>query len=65
MCNADTGVITFEWVQEIGDPYPNFNTRHKCRNYNKLVDWYENHKVHLKKADMTRLEDTVDLPKKP
>ena len=26
---------------------------------NKLVDWYKNHKVYLKKADMPWLEDTV------
>jgi Mycotoxin biosynthesis protein UstYa len=65
MCDADTGVITYEWVEGFSDPYPNFNTRHTCRNYDKLVDWYYDHQVHAKKDGVTRLEDTVDLPVEP
>ncbi|KAG2353077.1 hypothetical protein BDR07DRAFT_1434846 [Suillus spraguei] len=33
MCNADVTLLTWDWVQGHNIPYPNFNTRHQCRNY--------------------------------
>ncbi|KAG2360400.1 hypothetical protein BDR07DRAFT_1289649 [Suillus spraguei] len=36
MCNADVTLLTWDWVQGHNIPYPNFNTRHQCRNYKKL-----------------------------
>ncbi|KAG1718418.1 uncharacterized protein EDB91DRAFT_1297460, partial [Suillus paluster] len=32
MCNADVTMITWDWVEGHKSPYPNFNTRHQCRN---------------------------------
>lgn len=38
-CNADVGVIPYAWVEGRDRPYPNFNTRHQCRNADSVVDW--------------------------
>ncbi|KAG1856641.1 hypothetical protein DFJ58DRAFT_784249 [Suillus subalutaceus] len=62
MCNADVTMITWDWVQEHKIPYPNFNTRHQCRNYEKILDWAVKHAVHIPESAVTRLEDTVDIP---
>ncbi|KAG2028572.1 hypothetical protein BDR03DRAFT_822552, partial [Suillus americanus] len=40
ICDADVTMITWDWVQGRDIPYPpNFNTRHQCRNYEKILDW--------------------------
>ncbi|KAG1883827.1 hypothetical protein F4604DRAFT_1516758, partial [Suillus subluteus] len=46
MCNADVKMITWDWVQGLDTPYPNFNTRHQCRNFEKILDWAV-HAVHI------------------
>jgi len=61
MCNADVTMITWDWVQGHTIPYPNFNTRHQCRNYEKILDWAAEHAVHIDKSEVTRFEDTVDI----
>ncbi|KAG0698833.1 hypothetical protein DFH29DRAFT_1002457 [Suillus ampliporus] len=62
MCNAEVMIITWDWVERHKTPYPNFNTRHQCRNYEKILEWAGKHAVHIDKSDVTRLEDTVELP---
>ncbi|KAG2148153.1 uncharacterized protein EDB93DRAFT_1250211 [Suillus bovinus] len=62
MCNADVTVITWDWVRGQKYPLPNFNTRHQCRNYEKILDWAVEHAVHIPKEAMTRFEDTIDIP---
>jgi hypothetical protein len=39
MCDADTGIVTLNWVRGRRTPYPNFNVRHKCRDFAKLLEW--------------------------
>ncbi|KAG1740969.1 hypothetical protein EDB19DRAFT_1707111, partial [Suillus lakei] len=63
MCNADVTMITWNWVQGHTDPYPNFNTRHQCRNIEKILDWNIEHAMHVDKSEVTRSEDTVDIPR--
>ncbi|KAG2365835.1 hypothetical protein BDR07DRAFT_1397842 [Suillus spraguei] len=62
MCNADVTLLTWDWVEGHEIPYPNFNTRHQCRNYEKLLDWSNKNAVHIPKTAVTRTKDTVDLP---
>ncbi|KAH7919151.1 hypothetical protein BV22DRAFT_876521 [Leucogyrophana mollusca] len=62
MCNADVTMITWDWVKGRTSPYPNFNTRHQCRNFEKILDWATTHAVHIPKSEVTPLEDTVELP---
>ncbi|KAG2129547.1 uncharacterized protein EDB93DRAFT_1332252 [Suillus bovinus] len=62
MCNADVTTITWYWVEGHKIPYPNFNTRHQCRDYEKILDWAVEHAVHVPEEVVTRFEDTVDIP---
>jgi Mycotoxin biosynthesis protein UstYa len=45
MCNFDTGLITFRWVEGLDIPYPDFNTEHKCTNYDAIRDWSTTHEA--------------------
>lgn len=65
MCIADAGVLTSEWVHGFSDPYPDFNTLHKCRNFEKVLSWIDDHGVDIPQERITRLEDTIDLPEDP
>lgn len=62
MCNADLKMITWDWVEGLHDAYPNFNTRHQCRDYEKILDWAVKHAVHIDKSEVTRSKDTIDMP---
>ncbi|RAH55362.1 hypothetical protein BO85DRAFT_479814 [Aspergillus piperis CBS 112811] len=33
MCNDDLSLVTYNWVQGLEIPYPNFNTYHTCKNW--------------------------------
>ena len=40
MCNVDTGVLGQVWVNpEKPTAFPDFNTRHLCKNYNAVREW--------------------------
>ncbi|KDR67289.1 hypothetical protein GALMADRAFT_34048, partial [Galerina marginata CBS 339.88] len=39
MCTANNGMITYEWVRGFSSHYPDFNTRHRCRNFQKIIAW--------------------------
>ena len=38
MCTADTGLITFRWIEGKKGPEPDFNTEHQCRNIEATMD---------------------------
>ena len=42
MCNVDTGVLGQRWVDP-EEPYgfPDFQTTHKCKNYDAIREWAE------------------------
>lgn len=43
MCNVDTGILGQVWVaSENSDKpiaFPDFNTKHVCKNYDHVKDW--------------------------
>ncbi|KAL2889554.1 hypothetical protein HOO65_020096 [Ceratocystis lukuohia] len=40
MCNVDTGVLGQVWYnQSHPKPFPDFNTQHKCKNFDDIRDW--------------------------
>ncbi|KDR68280.1 hypothetical protein GALMADRAFT_78890, partial [Galerina marginata CBS 339.88] len=65
MCSADVGMITFEWVRGFNSPYPDFNTRHQCRNFEKILSWASDNAVHVRQGHISRFGDEVDLPEGP
>ncbi|KAM5343145.1 hypothetical protein ACJ41O_014111 [Fusarium nematophilum] len=62
MCNVDTGVLGQVWVNP-EDPiaFPDFNTRHVCKNYEDVREWAE--KLQAPPADEIP-GDYLMLPKK-
>ncbi|KAH0165131.1 hypothetical protein KCU67_g4852, partial [Aureobasidium melanogenum] len=44
MCTADTGVFGQWWVKHIG-PFVDFNTKHKCKNFEDIRVWAEMHQM--------------------
>ncbi|KAG1733895.1 uncharacterized protein EDB91DRAFT_1238504 [Suillus paluster] len=65
MCRGDVAMLTYDWVEGSLDPLPNFNVPHQCRNFEKILDWVDEHRVIVPTSEMVRLEDTVDLLSPP
>ncbi|KAG2148152.1 uncharacterized protein EDB93DRAFT_1250210 [Suillus bovinus] len=65
MCRGEVTMITYDWVEGVKDPFPNFNIPHRCRNFEKAWDWVVEHQVPISKSELVRLEDNEDLPSFP
>ncbi|KJA15269.1 hypothetical protein HYPSUDRAFT_149341 [Hypholoma sublateritium FD-334 SS-4] len=61
MCSADVGMITYEWVRGFSSPYPNFNTRHQCRDFEKIISWGMANGVDIPISQVVRLDGEKDL----
>jgi len=49
MCNIDTGVLGQVWYNpENPAAFPDFNTNHKCKNYEEVKKWAGSIQVQLK-----------------
>jgi hypothetical protein len=48
MCNVDTAVLGQVWADEQKPfPFPDFNTNHKCKNYDDIRIWAKKLQVRL------------------
>ncbi|KAF9554912.1 hypothetical protein CPC08DRAFT_712486 [Agrocybe pediades] len=65
MCNADVGIISYDWIAGYELPFPDFNTYHKCRNFDNILEWASEHRVHLPPSHIRRLGNEVDLLEEP
>ncbi|KAG2127971.1 hypothetical protein DEU56DRAFT_891333 [Suillus clintonianus] len=65
MCRGDVTMLTYDWVKGAKDPFPNFNIPHQCRDFEKVLDWVDEHRVFVPKSKVVRLEDNVNLPSPP
>jgi hypothetical protein len=65
MCHGDVTMLTYDWVEGVKDPFPNFNIPHRCRNFEKVLNWVDEHRVFAPKSEVVRLEDNVDLASPP
>ncbi|KAF9560661.1 hypothetical protein CPC08DRAFT_707948 [Agrocybe pediades] len=65
MCSADVGMITYEWVKGVSVPYPDFNTQHQCRNFEKILKWGMDNAVHIPTTHVHRLPGTINLTTPP
>lgn len=70
VCHADVDVITYEWVYvddpETGarsyTPWPDFNSVKKCRDFDTLYTWMEDHVPKQSKALYENIEKPADAP---
>jgi len=45
MCDADSTLITYNWLKNHYYPHPNFNVQHQCRDYDRLLEVAESRKI--------------------
>jgi hypothetical protein len=45
MCDADSTLITYNWIKKHTSPHPNFNTQHDCRNYSAILELAKSSRV--------------------
>lgn len=45
MCHADVGLMSSHWIKDYPRPYSNFNTWHKCRNFDEVLDLAYKHQI--------------------
>ena len=63
MCTVDVGVLGQVWYQPAGkapEPFVDFNTVHKCRNFEQVREWAE--KRQLPPKEDTPI-DYLELPR--
>lgn len=65
MCSSDVAIITYDWVEGHEVPYPDFNTKHQCRDFEKVLRWGKEHVVNVPVSRLGRLGDEVDLKEVP
>lgn len=59
MCNFDTGVLGQVWANNPPAPFPDFHTKHKCKNYEAIRDWSEKLQVSNDFSLLTRTRLTL------
>ncbi|TEY81663.1 hypothetical protein BOTCAL_0032g00050 [Botryotinia calthae] len=45
MCDADTGIVTYNWLKGKVNPNPNFNVQHQCRNFDAILEYARDNQV--------------------
>ena len=45
ICHADVGLVSQHWIKDYPRPYANFNTWHRCRNFDEILDMAYKHQV--------------------
>jgi len=56
MCHADVGLVTAHWIEQRERPWPDFNTKQTCRNFEGIWQWTVDHQMP---------EGTPMIPMKP
>jgi len=44
-CQPSLELITFNWVEHQAGPFPDFDITRKCWNFNRLLEWQDEHRV--------------------
>ncbi|KAL7917021.1 hypothetical protein ACQKWADRAFT_307810 [Trichoderma austrokoningii] len=39
MCNGDLHIITYNWVDHVDTPWPDFSLNRQCRDWDRIIDW--------------------------
>lgn len=65
MCQSDLGVLTYNWVEVQENPWPNFNTQHQCRDFERVLQWGKEKQVMDFEEKMTKTQGAIVLPTPP
>ncbi|KAL4759405.1 uncharacterized protein BDW70DRAFT_169385 [Aspergillus foveolatus] len=61
-CHGDVGIVAVSWVEGFPDPYPDFNTWHKCRKFQPLNDYTQQY---LLTEKVVKTSEDLTLPRPP
>lgn len=56
MCHADIGLVASHWIAGADHPWPDFNTKKVCRDFDGILEWTLKHQAP---------PGTAMIPKKP
>ncbi|RYP57813.1 hypothetical protein DL769_009263 [Monosporascus sp. CRB-8-3] len=45
MCHAEVGLVTAHWIQQRARPWPDFNTKQICRDFDGVLKWTREHQL--------------------
>ncbi|KIX10020.1 uncharacterized protein Z518_01101 [Rhinocladiella mackenziei CBS 650.93] len=61
MCQPDTGVFGQYWVRETNEPFVDFHTKHRCKNFEEMKDWVLSHQMPDEKAKVVQRPGDIVL----
>ncbi|KAI0525967.1 hypothetical protein F5B22DRAFT_261893 [Xylaria bambusicola] len=50
ICHADVDIVTFNWREKEDEPFPDFEVRKQCRDFDAILEW----------QDKMKLDDTIE-----
>lgn len=63
MCNANTDLVTMQWMETQAIPQPDFSINHQCRDFNTLLSWRKETAVDLNKwIAMVKPKGVYEVP---
>jgi len=63
MCTGDTNVVTYNWVEGLNTPWPNFDVQRTCKKFGSIQQWARENEVTLKVGShVTKTADVVEEP---
>ena len=65
LCQADSGVIPFRWVDGYQRPLPDFSTPHKCRNWESVLEWASKRQVRVPTGYQWKHQDWEEVFPRP
>ncbi|TRX87840.1 hypothetical protein FHL15_011258 [Xylaria flabelliformis] len=45
MCRAEVGLVTAHWIEQRARPWPDFNTKQICRDFDGVLKWTREHQL--------------------
>lgn len=64
MCNDDLSLVTYNWVQGLDIPFPNFNTYHTCKNWDTFFALNQKLDVSAR-WEGSKVVEEYPIPRKP
>lgn len=64
-CTADVGLVTAVWVKDYSEPYPEFSTRHQCRNFDRIRDWALERSLNVSMKEVVAARGGISLAETP
>ena len=65
MCTADVGIFGYYWWKGQDIPLQDFETVHRCRNFNDILDWGIEHQMEGLPWDFSNEPQPGDVVKDP